>query len=166
MTLDNSRTIISIRIRLFVMTILLIAYIIMTYFAKVIHFPVLGMGDKTCSLILVGIYFVLAFYPMVLSYQFISYSDEGDKIVFKYFMAGIAGGKKNSVEISKATFAGYRKETEFFGLIKSVILFQQLPEGVAKYPPIYISILSAKERAKVLNSLYLHTPKDAPEAEK
>jgi len=166
MTLDNSKTIISIRIRLFILTISLIGYLIMTYFARVLHFPFLGMSDTTWSLILVGIYFVLAFYPMVLNYQYISYSDEGDKIVFRYFMAGITGGRKNTVEISKATFAGYRKETKLFGLVKSVILFQQLAEGVAKYPPIYISILSKKERAKVLNSLYLHTPKDAPEAEK
>lgn len=166
MTLDNSRTIISIRIRLFVLTILLIGYLIITYFAKVLQFPILGMSDTTWTLILVGIYFVLAFYPMVLNYQFISYSDEGDKIVFRYFMAGIAGGRKNTVEISKSTFAGYRKETELFGLVRSIILFQQLSEGVAKYPPIYISILSGKERAKVLNSLYLHTPKDAPEVEK
>jgi hypothetical protein len=161
MTLNNSKTIISIRIWLFVETVLLIAYIVMVYIAKVIHFPLLGLGDAAWTITLVAIYFILAFYPMFLSYQFISYSDEGDKISFKYFMAGIAGGKKNSVEISKSSFAGYRKDKEYMGLVQSLILFQQLPEGVAKYPPIYISALTKKERAKVLNSLYLHTPKDA-----
>jgi hypothetical protein len=166
MTFDNSKTIVSLRIRLFIQTILLLGYLVMTYFSQVIHFPLLGMSDTTCTLILVGVYLILAFYPMVLNYQFISYSDEGDKIVFKYFMAGIVGGRKNSVEISKSTFAGYKKEKELLGLVQSIILFQQLPEGVAKYPPVYTSVLTREERLKVLNSLYLHTPKDAPEAKK
>ena len=41
-----------------------------------------------------------------------------------------------------------------------------MPKGVAKYPPIYITVLSRKERARLLNSLYSHTPKDAEEVKK
>jgi hypothetical protein len=163
MTFDNSKTIISLRIRIFVATVLLLGYIIMAYFVEVIKFPLLGMSDTLWIVILVCIYFVLAFYPMALSYQYVYYSDEGDVITFRYFFAGIVGGKKNSVEISKSSFAGYKKETVFFGLVQRLILYQQLAEGVAKYPPIYISNLNRKERAKVLNSLYMHTPKDAIE---
>jgi hypothetical protein len=166
MTFNNSRTIISLRIRIFVATVLLLGYIVMAYIAEKIDFPLLGMSDTLWIVILVGIYIILAFYPMVLNYQYISYSDEGDFIVFRYFTAGIVGGKKNSVEISKLSFAGYKKESGFLGLVQRIILFQQLAEGVAKYPPIYISILNHKERAKVLNSLYLHTPKDATEVKK
>jgi hypothetical protein len=90
---------------------------------------------------------------MILNYQFISYSDEGDYIVFRYFTSGIVGGKKNSVEINKTTFSGYKVETRFFGLIQSIILFQKIQQGIAKYPPIYISALSAEERAKIIKSL-------------
>lgn len=163
MTFDNSKTIISLRIRIFIATVLLLGYIILAYFAEIIKFPLLGMSDTLWIVILVCIYFVMAFYPMALNYQYVYYSDEGDFIIFRYFTAGLVGGKKNSVEISKSSFAGYKKESGFFGLVQRLILFQQLVEGVAKYPPIYISILSRKERAKVLNSLYLHTPKDATE---
>jgi hypothetical protein len=72
-------------------------------------------------------------------------------------MAGIVGGKKNSVEINKATFTGYKTETRFFGLMQSIILFQKMQQGVAKYPPIYISALTREEKAKVYKSLNLHT---------
>jgi hypothetical protein len=166
MTLNNSKTIISLRIRIFIATVLLLGYIVLAYFAKIIKFPLLGMNDTPWMVILVSIYLVLAFYPMVLNYQYIYYSDDGDHIIFRYFNAGIIGGKKNSVEISKSCFAGYRKESTFFGLIVSVTLYQQIAEGVAKYPPVYISILSRKERARVLNSLYSNTPKDATEVTK
>ena len=69
---------------------------------------------------------------MVLNYQFISFSDEEDLIVFRYFTAGIVGGKKNSVEINKATFSGYKIESRFFGLIQSIILFQKIQQRNCK----------------------------------
>ena len=161
MTFNNSKTIIGMRIRLFTVTVLFLLYIVLTYIADVIKFPLLGMSDTLLTVILVCIYFLYVFYPMILNYQYIDYSDEGEKIVFRYFTAGIIGGKKNSVEINKSAFAGYRRDRKFLGLIQSVILFQQMREGVAQYPPIYISILSKKERARLLHSLYSNAPDDA-----
>ncbi len=166
MTFNNSRSIIGIRIRLFTATVLFLLYIVLTYIADVIQFPLLGMSESVWTVILVLIYLVYAFYPMLLNYQYISYSDEGDKIIFRYFTAGIVGGRKNSVEISKSEFAGYRRNRKFFGLIQNVILFQQLKEGVAQYPPIYISVLTKKERIRLLHSLYSFTPEDAKDVSK
>lgn len=166
MTFDNSKTITSLRIRFFIATVLFLGYIIMAYFAEIIKFPLLGMSDTVWIIILVSVYIILTFYPMALNYQYIYYSDDGDLIEFRYFSAGIVTGRKNSVKIAKSSFAGYRKESGFFGLVKAIVLYQQLMEGVAKYPPVYISILSRKERAKILNSLYLHTPEDAVEVKK
>jgi hypothetical protein len=79
-------------------------------------------------------------------------------IVFRYFNAGIVGGKKNSVEINKNAFAGYKTESKFFGLSKSIILYQKLGQGVAKYPPIYISALSREQRNKLFSSLNSYAP--------
>ncbi len=158
MTFDNSKTIINIRIKLFGATIIFIAYIILAYFSKTIKFPLFGMSDTTITLILVAVYLFLAFLPMILNYQFISFSDDKEKIIFRYFNAGIVGGKKNSVEINKSSFSGYKIESATFGLVKSIILFQKLREGVAKYPPIYISSLSKEEKAKIIRSLNSITP--------
>lgn len=160
MVFNNSKTIIGSRIKIFVVTVLLIAYFILAYFAELIKFPLLGMSDVIWSAIFVAIYVFFAISPMVLNYQYVSYSDEGDTIVFRYFMAGILGGKKNSVEINKNNFAGYTTETKYFGLMHSITLLQRMREGVAKYQPIYISNLTKEEKAKVLNSLYLHSPKE------
>jgi hypothetical protein len=158
MTFDNSKTIISLRIKLFAATIVLLAYVAMAYVIRMIKFPLLGMSETLWTVILVLIWIVLAILPMVLNYQFISYSDEGDFIIFRYFTAGITGGKKNSVEINKSTFSGYKVETRFFNLIQSITLFQKLPQGVAKYPPIYISALSVVEKSKIIKSLNTFAP--------
>jgi hypothetical protein len=46
----------------------------------------------------------------------------------------------------------------YFGLICTITLFQKYKEGVAKYPPFYISALSGKERKKVFGSLNAYLP--------
>jgi hypothetical protein len=164
MTFDNSRTIIRGRIRLFAATVLLLGYVVLAYVAEIIRFPFLGLSETLLTTILVAIYIIIVLYPMVLNYQYISFSDDEDRIIFRYFNSGIIGGRKNAVEIKKSDFAGYRRDKKLFGLIQSVTLYHQLPQGVAKYPPVYISNLSAKERARLLNTLFLHTPQDAEEA--
>jgi hypothetical protein len=158
MTLDNSKTVISLRIRLFFAIVVLIAFIIMAYFAKIIKFPLLGMSDTVWILILGGINLTIAFMPMILNYQYIFYSDDGEKIIIRYFTAGIVGGRKNSVEIDKRSFAGYKTESRFFGLIHSITLYQRFQEGAAKYPPVYISALTKEERAKIIRSLNSFAP--------
>jgi hypothetical protein len=153
MTFDNSKTIISLRIKLFGATVFFLAYIALTYVGKIIKFPLLGMSDTMWTLILVAIYLFIAFLPMILNYQYVFYSDDSEKIVFRYFTSGLVGGKKNSVEIEKNSFSGYKIENGLFGLRKSIFLFQNFREGVAKYPPVYISALTKEERAKLIRSL-------------
>ena len=158
MKFDNSKTIISLRIKLFAATILLLGYLALAFVIKMIKFPLLGLNDTVWTIIFVGIWLILALMPMFLNYQYISFSDEEDHIVFRYFNAGIVGGKKNSVEILKATFAGYKIESSFFGLVQSISLFQKLQQGIAKYPPVYISALTREEKAKVIRSLNQYSP--------
>ena len=157
MTFDNSRTIISLRIKLFVATVVILAYIILTYFARLIKFPLLGMSETAWTLILVGFSLFVAFLPLYLNYQFIYFSDDGENIVFRYFTAGVFGGRKNSVQINKKTFSGYKTDSSLFGLIQSITLFQKYNNGVAKYPPVYISALNREEKAKVFRSLNLYS---------
>jgi len=97
---------------------------------------------------------------MYLNYQYIFYSDEGENILLRYFTAGIIGGRKNSIEISKKAFSGYKTSTGLFGLTQSIILFQKFQEGIARYPPVYISALSREERKKIIRSLNQHINKD------
>ncbi len=158
MTFDNSKTIIGVRIKLFVATVLFLVYLVMAYVAKWIPFPLLGMTDAVWTVVITVLYIVFLFYPMFLNYQYIYFSDDGNDIIFRYFNSGIAGGRKNSIEINKTTFAGYRLEKKSFGLKQNLILFQRIQEGLAKYPPIYISSLTDEEKKKVLDILKRYAP--------
>jgi hypothetical protein len=144
---------------LFVATIILLGYLGIVYAANLIKFPLLGLSDTVWTLMLVAVYLVIAFIPMLRNFQFVFYSDEAENIVFRYFFAGIVGGKKNSVSIAKKSFAGYKTESKYFGLSDSIILFQKMGQGIAKYPPVYISALSRDQRNKLFESLNKYTPK-------
>ncbi len=159
MTFNNSKTIISQRIKLFAATVLFLAFIILTYVAKIIPFPLLGMNETAWTLILVAVYLLILLYPTLLNYQYVSYSDDGDKIIVRYFFSGILGGRKNSIEIGKKSLSGYRVESQLFGLKQSLTLYQKLKEGVAKYPPVFISALTREEKNKILVSLNKYAPK-------
>ncbi len=160
MTFDNSKTIISLRIWLFFATIILIAWIIVAFIAKMISFPLLGLSETVWTLILVGIYLIVLLMPMVRNIQFVFFSDEGENIVFRYFHAGMVGGKKNSISIPKNSFAGFKSEKKNLGLSSGIILFQRIGQGIAKYPPIYITAIPKEQKEKMLNLLGRYSPKE------
>ena len=158
MTFDNSLTIKIQRLTLFGASILILGYFALTYFERLIKYPLLGMSETSWTIMLIIVYLIIVFLPWIRKYQFVYFSDEGDCIIFRYFESGIFGGKKNSVEINKKTFSGFKTESCFLGLIQSITLYQQYKEGVAKYPAIYISALSRREREKVIKSLKQFAP--------
>ncbi len=159
MTFNNSKTIIGFRIKLFAATVILLVYFVLAYVGKLIKFPLLGMSDTFWTLVMVSCYMIILFLPVILNYQYIYFSDEGNKIIFRYFTTGIISGRKNSIEIDKKSFSGYKVEKRYLGLIQSIILFQRLNEGVAKYPPVHISSLTREERNKVFRSLNSFAPR-------
>ena len=159
MKIDNSKAIISSRIKLFVVTVCFLAYIIMSYFAKIFKLTLFGWNDTVWTFILAAICIFIWLIPTILNHQYISYSDDGDLIVFRYFTSGIFGGRKNAIEIDKKTFSGYKTEKQLWGLSSSITLYQNFQDGTAKYPPIHISALSKEEKAKVFRSLNRYMPK-------
>ena len=90
------------------------------------------MRDTAWTIVLVGIWLFLAFMPMVLNYQYICFSDDGENIVFRYFTAGIVGGKKNSVEINKTSFSGYKTENKVFWPDSEHYSFSEVAAGSCK----------------------------------
>ena len=159
MKLDNSGTIVASRIKLFAVTALFLTYIVLSYIAKFFKLNLFGWSDAIWTIIFAVIWIFIALLPMIFKHQYISYSDDDDLIVFRYFSSGIFGGRKNSVEIGKKTFAGYETEKQLLGLSLSITLYQKVEKGVAKYPPIHVSSLTKEERAKIFKSLNEYLPK-------
>ena len=159
MTLNNSKSVINLKIIRRTAIILFLAFVLLGYIAKVIKFPLIGINQTIWTLFVLVLFIAIMFLPALLKFQYINFSDEGDTIIFRYYTAGIIEGKKNSIEINKRTFSGFSLETRFLGLIQSLTLYQQLQQGVATYPPVYISSLKRDKREKIIKSLNLSAPR-------
>ncbi|MEA1886656.1 MAG: hypothetical protein U9N72_05555 [Bacteroidota bacterium] len=153
MTFDNSKTIIKIRLRLFIATILMIAYIFLVYFGEQLRFPIFGIKEHHATLTLVAAYLLLTFMPLIFKYRYIYFSDDGQHIIFRYYSVGFLTGKKNSVEIPKSEFLGYKLIKEFPGLTKSIQLYRLMGNKKASYPPIYVSSVSKSKLGKIKAAL-------------
>jgi hypothetical protein len=158
MTLNNSKSVINLKIVRRASIILFLAFVLLAYIAKVIRFPLLGINQIIWTVFILVLFVIIMIFPSLFNYQYISFSDEAETIVFRYFTAGLFEGKKNSIEIDKKTFSGFVLEKKIFGLIQSVTLYQKLKQGVATYPPVYISSLKRADRVRVLKSLNLYAP--------
>jgi hypothetical protein len=158
MTLNNGKSVINLKIIRRISIIIFLTLLILIYAARTIKFPILGIDKFAWTLLILVIFLLIIFIPVIFNYQYINYSDEGEKIIFRYYSTGIIPGNKNSIEIYKKTFSGFTLEKKLFGLRQSITLYQRLQEGVAKYPAIHISALKRKEKARILQSLSSFAP--------
>ncbi len=153
MTFDNGKTIIRLRIRLFIATLLMLVYVYVVYYGKQLRFPVFGIEESLATLVLTAAYLLLAFLPLLLKYKYIYFSDDGSSIIFRYYSVGLFSGSKNSVEIPKEEFMAYKIKKNLPGLVSSILLYRRMKNTVASYSPIYISSLSKKEIKKIQTAL-------------
>jgi len=159
MTINNTKSVINLKLLLRASIIIYLTFLVLTLAAGIIKFPLLGMGKAAWIILFTASFIIIMLIPIVLNYQYIFFSDEGTAIIFRYYTTGLFAGKKNSVEIEKRTFSGFTLDKRFFGLMQSVTLYQKLKEGVAKYPPIYISVLKRVDKESILKSLTSYAPR-------
>ncbi|MBN2665448.1 MAG: hypothetical protein JXR67_02970 [Bacteroidales bacterium] len=159
MTIDNGKSVINHKILKRTVIILYLAFLVLSLAANIIKFPLLGMTKTTWLIIATLIFLIILLIPIVLNYQYIFFSDEGNMLIFRYYSTGLMPGNKNSVEIEKKSFSGFTIDLSLFGLIQSITLYQRMKEGVAKYPPIHISALNPREREEIIKTLTSYAPR-------
>lgn len=101
----------------------------------------------------IGLGFVVYFYYFVKRYMYLEYKDDGDKVVFRYFLIIPSTLDHHAIEIPKISLYKFEIVESFFGLRKEIILIQKTKNGLAKYPKISLSILNEKQLTKLRNSL-------------
>jgi hypothetical protein len=90
---------------------------------------------------------------IVRDHNYFYYTDQRLKLVFRYYSVASFISNPNSVEIKKTDFLKFEVEKKLLGLRKYLILYQKTPKGVAKYPPISISLLKKAEEKVLSDSL-------------
>ncbi len=159
MIIENSKTAIRIRLRVFFATIIVVALIAIIYTTRILINPVWGLNKTQWSFIIVGVFVLLLILNYLRDFHYIYFSDNGDKIVFRFYSMKIFAGKKHTIEMYKKDFVKFQTSSVLFKMRDYLIVYQKLKKGIAKYPPISITGLSKKDKAKLINQLSLYTGK-------
>jgi len=153
MIIDIQKTIIVKTKGKFIALILLVIVICVLLFVNFQGNLIKGLDNNLLAIFFAIAYILYAFYETFRNYNYIYYNYESDKIVLRYFSPVMFTSKKNSIEIPKKEFAGYKLNSFFMRYRENIILFRNSGKGSAKYPPVSLTALSNEERLQLLMSL-------------
>jgi len=90
---------------------------------------------------------------------YVSYNDQGEMLVVRYYPVSMFTSKKNSIEIPKKQFVKYELKPFFLKSQHYLILYQNFREKVVPYPRISLSAMDEQDREKMLKSLDKYSSK-------
>ena len=102
-------------------------------------------------------FLIFYWYQYQMHYTYFYFSDNSKNLVFRFYSLRFFSGKPRTIEISKTSFVKYDIVTSFFNKKDSLVLFQKTDRGIAKYPPISLTLLSKKQKTELKRALFAMT---------
>jgi hypothetical protein len=153
MIIDIKKTTIGIKLKKRVLILFLIVAATVFLIFNFYHTTYLGITGLGYIFILSGIWLIYLAWGLCRDYTYFYFTDQSLKLVFRFYSITSFVRKPNSVEIKKTDFVKFEVTKKFMGLRKYLILYQSTAKGVAKYPPISISLLKKAEEKNLSDSL-------------
>ena len=94
-----------------------------------------------------------------MGYTYFYFSNNGKSLIFRYYSLRFLYGKPRTIEIPKSSFVNYDITTSFFNKKDSLVLYQKTSKGVAKYPPISLTLLGANKKRELKRALFAEIQK-------
>lgn len=140
MIITNRKQTIFLR-RLFFLVSLTIALGALALF--LLDFMIYGMA-------MAGFFAVWFLYFQIADYQFIEFSNTGNKIHLRYYKA-IRFGKTNynAIEFPQQMLYKFHFEDSFFGKMSDLTLVVKTRRGIAEYPSVSLTAVSGEDRKKI-----------------
>lgn len=159
MILDIRKTVLKNKIRSFYTTLFFLTVIAVLLVTNIYRNEIAGVDKYEFSILLACIYILNVMFSVIRNYHYIYYSDEGDKLILRFFSFSFWAQKKSSIEIGKNELEKYQVNRQIFGLRENLLLYQKTKGGLAKYPPVSITALSKSEKKELLDSLAIYSKK-------
>ena len=103
----------------------------------------LGLNKYHWAIVVTLLYMLENVYEFLKDFNYIYFSDEGEKLLFRYVSLKPFHNKRYSIEMSKEQFKGY--EIVQRPMKQKIIFYIKTPQGTAKYPPVSITGLNQEE---------------------
>jgi hypothetical protein len=147
------------------MTVVFALLIVVLIFVPWFENPDGGISKYHIIIVIAGVYVAINWINYLKRPYFISYNDQGEKLVVRYYPVSMFTSRKNSIEIPKQQFVKYDLKPFLFNTQHYLILHQNFRGKVASYPKISLSALEKEDREKMLGSLGKYSVNEAPESQ-
>ncbi len=132
--------------RIFFLISIVISFATLALF--LLHYDIFGIAG-------IGVFSLWYLYFHVADFQFIEYSDQGGKIVLRYFKVVSFGSKSyHSIEFPQEIIQNAHFEDSVFGKLSDITFLVRTKRGIAEYPSVSLSALKFEDRKKMQESLY------------
>ena len=145
MIIDTQKRTIGIQLRKLIFLLLLVFFLVVLYASNYFNELVLGIERNQYAFgatLLFCLYYAFSYFR---DYNYIYFNNNSSKIILRYYSLKPLTSEQNSLEMNKPDFQKFEIKESFGGLLRYLIVYQRTAKGIAKYPPISISILKKKD---------------------
>ena len=102
-------------------------------------------------------YLLFYWFQYNMKYTYFFFSNNSNNLVFRFYAMQLFWGKPRTIEIPKNSFLRHEIVIDFFGKRESLVLYQKVQKGIAKYPPISLTLMSKKQKKELEQALRVST---------
>jgi hypothetical protein len=157
MKIDNQRNTYRIWLSRLVMTMVFALVILVLIFVSWFDNLDSGITKYHMIILISSIYLLVNLINYLKRPYFVSYSDQGEMIVVRYYPVSMFTSRKNSIEIPKKQFVKFELKPFLLNTQYKLILVQKFRGKEARYAPISLSALDKEDRKKIVQSLEGYT---------
>lgn len=145
MIIDTQKSTIRIQLRKLVFLLLLVLFLVLLYTTNYFYEPVLGIERNYFAIAATILYILYYTFSYLRDINYFYFNNNSSKMIIRYYSLKPLSSEQNSLEMNKQEFQKFEIKKSFGGLRKYLIIYQRTAKGIAKYPPISISILKKKD---------------------
>jgi hypothetical protein len=153
MIIDTQKSTIGIQLRKLVFMVLLVLFLVLLYTTTYFEEPVLGIDRNKYAVAATILYIAYYMISFLRDINYFYFNNNSSKIIMRYYSLRPLSNDQNSLEVSKQEFQKFEIKKMLGGFRKYLIIYQRTAKGIAKYPPISISILKKKDVEQLTREL-------------
>ncbi|HEX3007601.1 MAG TPA: hypothetical protein VHO90_08300 [Bacteroidales bacterium] len=153
MIIDTQKSTIGIQLRKLVFLMLLVLFLVLLYTTPFWEKPVWGIERNDYAVAATIIYIIYYLISFLRDINYFYFNNNSSKIIMRYYSLRPLSSDQNSLEVNKEEYYKYEIKKTFGGFRKYLIIYQRTAKGIAKYPPISISILKKKDVEQLTREL-------------
>lgn len=143
MEIENTKKSLRINQFKYISTISFFVLVIALITTDIVRNEFLGLNKYHWAIIVTLLYIMENVYEFLKDFNYIYFSDQGEKLLFRYVSLKPFHKKRYSIEMNKDKFKGYK--ILHSPMKQKIVFYIQTPQGTAKYPPVSITGLNQEE---------------------